>query len=214
MNNNSKTFFETAYKTGADSWTNLPYSAQGQELLKHLGAESFILDVGCGRGRWVLKLGELGFKAIGLDYAKNIIEKNNEEVKNKALAGRVAFMEGDVFNIPLADSSLDAVTDFALFQHIEPDEWQKYKMEILRVLKPGGYFFAVALSKDTVKYLNWNPKTSGENLFRHEGVPFYFFTKDKFEEVFSPEFEPIEAHIDLVPPKKETAIISVLFRKK
>lgn len=46
---------------------------------------------------------------------------------------------GDIHNLPLADSSVDAILCIAVLEHVE--EPQKAMREVYRALKPGGYCF-------------------------------------------------------------------------
>ena len=104
-----KNYFEIAYRTGSDIWTNLSIKNRGKMLMKELPKESMVLDVGSGRGLFAKQLAESGFSVIGLDFEGNIVKKTNEEIKNWGLSGKLKFVEGSALDIPFIDNSFDGV---------------------------------------------------------------------------------------------------------
>ena len=41
-----------------------------------------VLDVGCGVGRWALKLGQIGANTIGIDISKNMIKEAKRRLRS------------------------------------------------------------------------------------------------------------------------------------
>lgn len=181
---NQKKYFEIAYRTGSDIWTNKKYKSKALEYIALIPKGGFILDIGTGRGIWPFTLVELGFKVIGLDYIKELVDINNKEVKSRGLENSMRFLEGDVFDINFEDSSFDVVTDFELIQHIRKEDWDKYRKEINRVLKPGGFILNISLSKDTKSFMGFHPRESVENSYEKDGVFYYFFKDEEIKEVY------------------------------
>lgn len=211
---NQKQYFETAYTTGSDHWTHVAFSDKGSDLAKYLKPGAMILDLGSGRGQFPFDLALDGFRVIGLDYVKSIVEKNNEEVKNRKLEKSMRFLEGDVFDIPLTDASFDAVTDVGLLQHIHPEDWIEYRSEMNRVLKPGGYFFLIALSKETKSFLTWHPKREPFGTYDREGVHYHFFTREEITLLFDGMFKLVSERIDTVTLHHDpTAFFVMVFQK-
>lgn len=66
------------------------------------------------------------------------IKKSNYKILDK-VADYKPDIVGDIHNLPLPDSSVDAVICIAVLEHVE--EPQKAVREIYRVLKPGGYCY-------------------------------------------------------------------------
>ncbi len=210
-----KKFFQTAYTTGSDYWSRLPLTLKGDELMRTLQPGAMILDVGSGRGRFPFELATQGFRVIGIDIVPSIVAANNAEVKNFKLESKLRFIEGDIFDIPLTDASFDAVTDIGLLQHIHPEDWSEYRNEITRVLKSGGYFFLVTLSKETLSYLSWKPKQDAFGDFSREGVFFHFFTDEQLSILFENDFELVSKHTEIVDTHGDkVAYTSMLMRKK
>lgn len=101
---------------------------------KYLPKESTVLEGGCGMGQIVYALKHHGYKAIGVDYAAQTIQKVKEAVPE--LDVRV----GDVFSLDFPDNSLDGYISVGVIEHF----WEGYQpiiQEMKRVLRPGGYLF-------------------------------------------------------------------------
>jgi ubiquinone/menaquinone biosynthesis C-methylase UbiE len=207
-----KEYFQIAYNTGTDNWTHKKYRDKLREYALHFPANAMVLDIGCGRGLVSFFLAELGYRVIGLDYIPRVIEINNKEVKAKHLAGRVAFMAGDVFNIPLADSSIDAVTDIGLLHHIKKEDWVSYVSEITRTLKPGGMYLTATLSKDTPRFFEWLPKQDINADYEKYGAHYHFFKRDEVTELFGGSFELI--HQNTQSEEDGIVILFTLLKKR
>src|SRR3989338_2274065 len=207
-----KEYFQIAYNTGTDNWTHKKYRDKIREYALHFPANAMVLDVGCGRGLFSFFLAELGYRVIGLDYIPRVIEINNKEVKAKHLAGRVAFMAGDVFSIPLADNSIDAITDIGLLHHIDPGDWNKYIQEIGRVLKSGGMYFNISLCKDTARFFEWLPKQDMNADYEKYCAHYHFFKKDEIPQLFGTKYELI--HQSTQQEDDGVIVLFTLLKKK
>lgn len=207
-----KEFFETAYRTGSDIWSEKLYHSKVFEYLRELPGGSTVLDLGTGRGRWPFAMAEMGFHVIGLDYIEHLIEINNKEAKAKNFQGQLRFIEGDALDIRFTDESFDAITDFGLIQHMHHEDWEQYGKEIGRVLKLGGHYLSVALSKDTPKFYNFSPAAAEHADFEKYGVFYHFFTPEDFQKVLGPDFKMVKAETIFLEKHNETLLIS-LFKK-
>ncbi len=205
-----KKYFEIAYKTGTDIWTNKIYQSKIFEYLSKIPHGAIALDLGTGRGRWPFAMVEIGFKVIGIDYVGRLIKVNNAEVKAKGLQGKISFLEGDVFDIQLTDGSVDVVTDFGLLQHLHREDWAKYRGEVNRVLKPGGHVLCVALSKETAKFFDLSPKDSAEADFEKYGAHYHFFTPGEIAEVYGPNFTKVADEVLFLPKEGDAFLITLL----
>ncbi len=210
-----KKSFQTSYATGSDHWTNLPLSAKTSELVEALSPGAMVLDIGSGRGKFPFELAKNGFKVIGMDIVPSIVEKNNAEVKNFKLESKIRFIEGDVLDIPLSDASFDAVADIGLLQHIHPEDWSEYRNEVTRVLKPGGYFFLITLSKNTSSFLSWKPKNTAFKDFAHNGLFYHFFTNEEIAVLFENDFSIVSERAETIDEHgdKVTYIVTLMKKK-
>src|SRR5438445_13379759 len=99
-----------------------------------------VLDVGCGTGRLLRRANRYWPEAqlIGVDPANGMIEKA------KLLTPNATFFTGMAEALPLQDASVDLALSTTSFHH-----WQDQAAgirEIVRVLRPGGYFILVDVS--------------------------------------------------------------------
>lgn len=97
------------------------------------GLSGTILEVGVGTGR-NLPYYPQDARMIGLDLSRGMLER--AVYKARALSRHVAFLVGDVEDLPFEDASLDAVVGSGVFCCV-PDAARGFR-EIKRVLKLGG----------------------------------------------------------------------------
>ncbi len=99
-----------------------------------------VLDLGSGAGNdcFVARaiVGETG-KVTGLDFTTAMLKKA-EENRIKLGYTNVEFVQGDIEDMPLSESSYDVVLSNCVL-NLVPDK-KKAFAEIWRVLKPGGHF--------------------------------------------------------------------------
>ena len=140
-------------KDGSVHWglfedgANMTFLEAGANLDKvmaqrgQIGADSTVIDVGCGSGTIAVGLCRaLGCRITGVDLsgvrianAIDSLEDQPEEVRE-----RVTFKKGSATDLPIEDASFDRAWSQATIYHV-PDK-VKVLEEVYRVLKPGGIF--------------------------------------------------------------------------
>ena len=114
--------------------------------LQHVTIKSgfTVLDVGCGGGRTIEKLGEITAEGMvyGIDYAEGSVAVTREHNAKLIGAGRVVIQKASVSQLPFPDRMFDLVTAVET-QYYWPD-LEADMREILRVLKPGGKLVVIA----------------------------------------------------------------------
>jgi SAM-dependent methyltransferase/archaellum component FlaC len=95
-------------------------------------ADSPILDIGCGRGEWLQLLGESGYKSIGVDINRVMLEQCRDIKLEVIESDAIAYLQA------LPDESLGIVTGFHIIEHLPLKILINLISETLRVLKPGG----------------------------------------------------------------------------
>lgn len=97
-----------------------------------------VLDLGSGAGFDCFlaanRVGKTG-KVIGVDMTPEMLEKARENAR-KGSYENVEFRLGEIENLPVADSSVDAIISNCVI-NLSPDKERVFK-EAFRVLKPGG----------------------------------------------------------------------------
>ncbi|MDD4849818.1 MAG: class I SAM-dependent methyltransferase [Gemmiger sp.] len=110
---------------------------QAEEFAKHVAKQGMILDVGCGYGRTLAQLYQMGYHTVvGMDFAQGMI------ARGKAQYPYLDLRVSTAAEIALPDASADAVILFAVLTCIREDAAQKKLIqEIKRVLKPQGILY-------------------------------------------------------------------------
>ena len=97
-----------------------------------------VLDLGAGGGidcfLAAVAVGETG-RVIGVDMTPEMLHRARENARNGGY-DNVEFRLGEIENLPLADSTVDAVISNCVV-NLSPDKARVFK-EAYRVLKPGG----------------------------------------------------------------------------
>lgn len=94
------------------------------------------LDLGCGTGADAVYLAQQGIETTGLDFSPGALALASQRAEERGV--RVTWVEGDVLDLPLADASMDLVTDHGCLHHVSADDKARYASEVARVLRPGG----------------------------------------------------------------------------
>lgn len=94
------------------------------------------LDAGCGTGRHMVKLMSSGWKSIGFDQSKLMLEIAKEKLRENKRNGHGFIVCGNLMSTPFASSTFDlAICSFVLC-HLE-DQIGAI-LELSRIVQPGG----------------------------------------------------------------------------
>lgn len=112
------------------------------------------IEVGAGSGRLLIRLGlERPYRLVALDYAPYSLQAVRENFRRSGLQGEA--LQGDARAIPFPDASFDVVLSGGLLEHFrEPGE---VIAEMVRVLRPGGLFYADIVPRKTSLY-RWSER--------------------------------------------------------
>ncbi|MCX7678250.1 MAG: class I SAM-dependent methyltransferase [Spirochaetes bacterium] len=145
---------------------------------KHLQA----LDLGCGSGRHVITLKEMGFDVvIGSDYSMEAILNSSKKISAQ-------FVVAQNTMLPFRDSSFDLVISWGSLHYSEKQYLSCMISEIQRVLKKGGWHIGTLRSfRDTYarrgKHLGNNVwQTNLEDL---KGTIVSFYDEDELKSALS-----------------------------
>ena len=120
------------------------------------------LDLGCGNGKTVSTLLNLGYRVTGADFSETAVDMCRENFGDGAV-----FVACDILDLPFPDGSFDYVTAVHVLEHIGDQDMGRAASEIRRVLRPGGYAFVRSFtpsdmrsgtrSGEGIRYVHRNP---------------------------------------------------------
>ena len=106
------------------------------------------LDLGCGLGRAAMYLGRLGWQVDGVDFIPQAITEATNRANQTGLTN-VHFHLSPVTQLDFLDGPYDFVLDVGCVHGLSAGEVRDYHRELLRLLKPGGYFLLFAHLNET-----------------------------------------------------------------
>jgi SAM-dependent methyltransferase len=122
-------------KTREEMRANLGNERMGARIRPSWYAGRWVLDAGCGHGRYLSAFASMGATAVGVDLGTG-----PESAGVPLDDPRVHVVQGDVLRLPFRDASFDlAFCDGVL--HHTPDPRAGFR-ELARVVKPGGAVYA------------------------------------------------------------------------
>jgi ubiquinone/menaquinone biosynthesis C-methylase UbiE len=125
--------------------------------------ESYVLDSGCGSGvftRYIAR-GLEGGKIIGFDISKSLVDYGNARIADEKLSDTCTLVEADGTDLPFAENSFDAVTNYT-YLGVLSDPVAGLK-EMIRVCKKGGTVSA-AFPGSSVTWKGEYPEDIGDRL--------------------------------------------------
>lgn len=105
-------------------------------VLKYLPRNGIHLEAGCGLGRCVFYLSDMGFSIVGLDISESGLHGCKNWAEDNGYNPDM-FKYGDVRDIPYPDNYFSSYLSFGVIEHFEEGP-HKALEEAYRVLKAGG----------------------------------------------------------------------------
>ncbi len=134
-----------------DNWFHSHYVAAPHiirtALAPHLDlAASRVLDLGCGDGIMAMGMRQMGAAQVaGTDLTRafdTLLPRAREVLGMQALPEGLEFRQGQLGQpMPFANAEFDAAYSWSVFEHVDVDGVDWLLAEVVRVLKPGGFFY-------------------------------------------------------------------------
>lgn len=132
--------------------------------------EGRVLDVGCGRGRWATRFGDLGCEVDAADLSPVMISMSTPHP-------RVRYQVAAADGLRFPDETFDLVVSITVLQHItNEDQLRASVTNIRRMLKPSGRFISLEYAPRRVPSrvrstagANYRERASWRRLFQGQG---------------------------------------------
>jgi tellurite methyltransferase len=121
-----------------------PFVMETLPLLKKSGVKT-VVDLGCGVGRHTLLLAREGFDVHAIDASPAAIDFVTSKAETEQLP--ITLYHQEMTTLPFANESIDYLLAWNVIYHGNLSVVMRCVSEILRVLKPGGFFQGTMLSK-------------------------------------------------------------------
>ena len=115
-------------------------------FLEQLPKDSLVLDVPAGTGRFVRIIHESGHRIIAIDNDAERVDYANKRISDLQISAIAR--EGDIFNLPLSDDSVDAAICIRLLHWFNEEEIRKALSELARV---SSQVYVTYYSKHTIE---------------------------------------------------------------
>lgn len=100
-----------------------------------LSPESVIMDFGCGSGKMVKELCDLGYQAFGCGTRFDAVDDTDTEAMMKQ--GILRTIDLKTYRLPFENDTFDFIFSHSVFEHVQ--NYSESISEIARVLKPDGF---------------------------------------------------------------------------
>lgn len=164
-------------------WFNEDLDPDIEDYIAAAGSDTLdILDLGTCSGSQGIELAKRGHRVVGTDVSETALEQAERAAGDEdGLA--ISFLIDDITETALAENQFDLVLDRGCYHSICTFHHYEYVAAIKRVLRPGGVLLLKTMSSDETRYVNYD--TIGNKQVQ---MP-YHFTREKLEELMSPQFE-------------------------
>lgn len=135
---------------------------------KHVSTGLYVCDMGCGDGYGAYKLAKAGYKVLGIDLSKEMIEK----AKNQRTDENLFFEKGNIDYLSVENETFDAV------MAINSLEWTEHPLVVLkemkRIVKVNGYACVGILGPTAMPRTNSYRRLYNEHVICNTMMPWEF----------------------------------------
>ena len=158
------------------------------EFALHLNrcGQKKIYDLGCGLGRHLFFLIEMGFDIYGSDYSYDAVKEVNQRLEKMAYPHQIK--HGSMTEIGEPDAFYDAVIAYNVVYHAYLADMTKVLSGIHRILRPGGSLLITFQSIKSPIYNKEEEVEPGTIVKKAEpeiGVPHHLIHRDDIPELLS-----------------------------
>lgn len=138
--------YADSYRPEAASSTSYFFKARQEIVLSRLGdlKGGKLLDIACGPGVMAEPCTNMGFLYVGIDISNAMISECRKKFHD---LGSARFCVGKMQRLPFVDDYFDILLCLGGLEYVPAAEEVAAKLEMLRVLKPGGLLIISHLNR-------------------------------------------------------------------
>ena len=121
------------------------------------------LDVGCGTGRWSVRLSRLGCLVTGVDLSTAAIERN------RSAHPEIEFIVGDAASLDVGDRQFALAVCVTVLQHLTPDQQEKCAAALAHIVEDDGKLLIIENIRDHGPHVFARTIREWVALFRRNG---------------------------------------------
>jgi len=148
--------------------------------LPELPSGSRVLELGCGNGKTLTVLIRKGWNVTAFDRSQKAVLLSRNLLKGSSPA---EIMVADARNIPIKNSTVDAVFAIHVIGHLHEPDREKIAFEVSRTLKPGGILFFCEFSTEDVRF-GKGQETEPSTFLRGTKIITHYFTLQEVNDLF------------------------------
>ena len=110
-----------------------------------------VVDVGCGAGRNLVPLAQMGCRVVGIDLSWPMLAATADRVRQQNLGDRVTLAAGAMHQLPVQSASADLIVAHGVWNlATSATEFRCAIREATRIARPGAGLFVFTFSRNTL----------------------------------------------------------------
>ena len=218
LDNSEKQQFKEHYEEEAEEYdkrrdelnsTKLAYSLlQKSIVFSYLDGCNYILEAGCGTGKFTIDLAQMGKKVVAVDISSNMLKQAEKKAQAAGVTDWITFIQGDIENLPCRDEAFDGVLSIAVLRHIKDPI--PGIASLSRILRRNGVLVVDYLNANVFNYYEMFGKLVRKNLNvkNKHFFPNYYLNLKVIKQIFSNAGIEYMEHHGII--KIPTSIVSTL----
>jgi SAM-dependent methyltransferase len=178
---------------------------------KYLPKGSKILDVGCGLGSKSVPLSSLGYKVVGIDNDKRVVEAAKQNAKN--FGGDIEITQSDIFGLDkiFNKDSFDACISAGILEHFKGEDARKL-IDLQLRLAP--LVIASIPVKTERSMRDGFTESSASNGTDDDGIHRNFLSEDEWVNTVLKGYNIVEHFVEQRCPAERNLYLAYLFVKR
>jgi SAM-dependent methyltransferase len=151
-----------------------------------------VVDVGCGAARNAAPLARMGWRVLGTDLSRPMLDAALSRIRDQAPATRTLFVQSPMDALPLSDGAADLLVAHGIWNLADSSaRFRRAVAEAARIVRPGAALFVFTFSRHTLSPAA-TPVAGDPFVFtQFSGRPQVFLTGEQLgDELAAAGFDP------------------------